>query len=331
MELAKQNTALPAQLIEPAQKAHEYTKASKAKNTKRAYRAAWAVFEDWCSRKSIAPLPCTIETVSLFIADVAADKKYNTLNGYLSAISTAHKLAGHPTPVRRRDEPLHSIWRGIRNKHGAVVTKKAPTLAKHIMRIGKYIDTALVNANAKDRLTLLRDKAILLIGFTGALRRSEIAAIDISLIKYTDEGIVITLLDTKADKEKAGVDVPVFSQAHYCPVSAIRSWIDAGSIRSGFVFQRIDRHGNVGDGTKPMTGGSIATIVKNYASAAGLSSATVSGHSLRRGFGTQMGRNGEPMHILMRHGRWRTEAVAREYIAAGSQFSDDNPTKRLGL
>lgn len=204
-------------------------------------------------------------------------------------------------------------------------------MAEHIKRIARYIDTALVEASMKDRLTLLRDKAILLVGFTGALRRSEIASIDVSRVRFTDEGILIHLLNTKTDKERKGVDVPIFKQEHFCPVAAIKQWIEAGAIRSGFLFQRIDRHGNIGDGTKAMSGGAIATIVKNYADAAGLNPSAVSGHSLRRGLATQLGRNGEPMHILMRHTRHKSEAVAREYIEAGSQFSDDNPTKRLGL
>jgi site-specific recombinase XerD len=212
-----------------------------------------------------------------------------------------------------------------------VVKKVEPTLAKHVRRICEYIETALVNAGEKDRLMLLRDRAIILIGFTGALRRSEIAGIDAGQLRYTDEGIVITLLDTKTDKERTGVQVPIYKQKKHCPVEAVKTWMQAAGITSGYVFQKVDKHGNVSAGKKPMDGKSIATIIKNYAQAAGLNPSQVSGHSLRRGFGTQMGRNGEPMHILMRHGRWRTEAVAREYIDAGSQFSEDNPTKRLGL
>jgi len=329
--LQQHSAALPAQLQGPARKAKAYASENLRKNTKRTYRAGWGVFIAWCKDKGVESLPCTIDTVALFVSDMAESRKYNTLVAYMSAISVAHKTAGHDTPVRLRDEPLRSVWGGIRNTHGSSSKKVAPVMAGDLVKIGQYIDGALVNATAKDRLTLLRDKAILLIGFTGVMRRSEIAAIEIDKIRFTDEGIVITLFKTKGDKNNAGVEIPVYKQERFCPVDAIKAWIKAAGIRSGFVFQRVDRHGNVGDGTKAMSGQSIATIVKNYASIAGLNASAVSGHSLRRGCATQMARNGEPDRIVMRHGRWKTQRIVDEYVEAGTQFSEDNPTKRLGL
>jgi len=330
MEITTQY-GIPARLVKAKSKAEGYASHSRSHNTKRSYRASWTVFCDWCNENRLEALPATIGTVAFFVSDMADTRKYSTLESYMAAISVAHKMAGYDTPCRARDEPLSSVLQGIKNQHGTAREKVAPLMAKEISAIGDYINTALYNAGDKDRLALLRDKAILLMGFTGAMRRSEIVAVEVQNIRYTDEGMVIWLARSKGDQEGKGQEIPVVYQQKHCPVRAVRAWIDEGGISSGYVFRRIDRHGNIGSGEKPMRGGSVADIVKRYASAAGVNEKAVAGHSLRRGLATQLGRNGEPMHILMRHTRHKTEKVAREYIEAGTQFSQDNPTHRLGL
>lgn len=331
LQIHSTSDSLPATLRRAVGKAEMYAGASMAENTKRNYRSRWLAFTSWCEENGLCPLPASIETVTLFVSDMAGQRTFSTLESYLAAISVAHREAEHPTPCRLRDNPLRKVWRGIQRTHSTAKQKVTPLLAGDIAKIGNYIDAAIDGAGEKDRLALLRDKAILLIGFTGALRRSEIAAIKASGIRYTDEGIVIRLMNTKTDEANKGVEVAIAEQARHCPVKAVKAWIEASGNRTGYVFQRIDRHGNIGDGARPMHDWSIGDIVKRYAAVAGVNPAAVAGHSLRRGCATQMARNGERMDILMNHTRHKTERVAREYIDAGTQFSQDNPTHRLGI
>lgn len=331
MELQKQNTGISSELREPARKADQYARASKAESTKRSYRSLWRTFEKWCEENNVQAIPCTNEQVTLFISDMAGGRKHKTLESYLAAISTAHRLKGYSSPCITRQEPLSSVWQGIKRTHGTGVRKVAPLMAADISKIMAYMDQAIQTADANDTLRLMRDKALLLIGFTGALRRSEVSRIEVKGIRYTEEGIVIHLMNTKGDKDNEGIEVPVAFQNTYCPVVAIKEWIKVSGIGSGYVFRKINRYGAIGAGKRPMSGQTVANIIKKYAAIVGINPDTVSGHSLRRGLATQLGRNKEPMHILMRHTRHKTERVARDYIEAGAQFSEDNPTLRLGL
>jgi integrase len=175
-----------------------------------------------------------------------------------------------------------------------------------------------------------RDRALLLLGFAGALRRSELAALTIGDLAFGADGLRVRLTRSKADQEGAGAVLGI----HYgerplsCPVRAVRDWVRFVAITEGPVFRSVDRHGNVGE--TALAPGSVARIVKRAATQAGLDPAAYAGHSLRAGFATQAAKVGAHERAIMRHTRHKSERVLREYIREGQLF-DENPTGELGL
>jgi integrase len=173
----------------------------------------------------------------------------------------------------------------------------------------------------------LRDRALILIGWAAALRRSELAALRVSQLCFEEEGVVVWLQRSKMDQEGAGdtVAIPFGADPGTCPVKALRGWLALAG-NDGTVFRRVDRHGNIG---ASLTSSAIATIVRERAEAVGLEG-NFAGHSLRAGFATAAARAGRTEAAIMRHGRWKSVQVARRYIRHGSRWID-NPAENLGL
>jgi integrase len=175
----------------------------------------------------------------------------------------------------------------------------------------------------------LRDRALLLIlGWTAALRRSELVALEVADLSFEPEGVVLTIRRSKTDREAAGanVAVPLGIEEATCPVGALRRWLDAAAIGEGRVFHRIDRHGNL---SPTLSDRALAEIVAARAAAAELEG-DFAGHSLRAGFATAGARAGRSEAAIMRHGRWKSVQIARRYIRQGARW-DDNPAADLGL
>jgi integrase len=155
----------------------------------------------------------------------------------------------------------------------------------------------------------------------GALRRSELVALDVGDVAETDEGLVVTVRRSKVDQEAAGAKVPLPRGAHAatCPVRALRAWLDASAITDGAIFCTVDRHGNVGE---RLAGADAARIVKRTAARAGLDAATFSGHSLRAGLATQAARSGKSDRAIMAQGRWKSRTMVDRYVRDGALFRD---------
>ena len=175
-----------------------------------------------------------------------------------------------------------------------------------------------------------RDRALLLIGFAGGFRRSELAAIDVEHVSETTDGLVIRIPRSKTDPEGQGssIALPFSSAAATCPVRSYRAWLAASGITSGPVFRAIDRHGRLGTGR--LDSGSVARILQRAARAAGLDAKLYAGHSLRAGFATQAYLNGAPELAIMRQTRHQSLDTVRKYIRDRSLFRD-NPAAKLGL
>jgi integrase len=173
----------------------------------------------------------------------------------------------------------------------------------------------------------LRDRALLLIGLAAALRRSELAALVTTDLRFEPDGVIIALRRSKTDQEAAGEvgAVPFGAQAETCPVRAVRAWL-AVTGDDGAVFRRIDRHGNIGSN---LTATAIASIIRARTAAAGIPG-DCAGHSLRAGFATTAAQAGRSEASIMQHGRWKSVQIARRYIRAGSHWRD-NPASHLGL
>lgn len=332
-----ESTRLPAALQGDADAARDFAAASKSENTLRAYRADWADFTAWCDERGLAPLPASPQIVTLYITSRARGSddqpalKVSTLERRLSAIAQAHRLAGYESPVSRREEPLHSVWAGIVRRKGTAKEKVAPALTEDVRQMVSTIAiTDIVSDAETARLRGRRDAALLLVGFAGALRRSELAGLRVEDMGVDLEGLRVRLRRSKSDQEGAGAVLGIHYGAdpQTCPVRTLRSWLLESGITEGSLFRGITKGGSLLD--RPLSPRTVARVVKARAEAAGLDPRAYSGHSLRAGFATQAARAGVPERVIMRHTRHKDVVTLREYIREGGLFNE-NPTDRLGL
>ena len=347
--------------------ARRFAEAARSDSTLRAYKSDWADFTAWCADRGLPSMPATPETVSLYIASRAetgptdddgrptAPLKVATLRRRLAAISQAHKLAGVESPALRSREPLHSVWAGVTRALGTAPEKVAPALAADVVAMAAACDEAAREADAAalaepdetarrqatgHALRARRDKAMLLLGFAAALRRSELAAVRAENLSYTPEGLRLLIPKSKSDQEGAGqvVGVAYGDRPETCPVRAVRSYLGAASGAladqgrpsplSGPVFRAVDRWGRLA--RRAITGRTVANVVKQRAEAAGLDPSLYAGHSLRAGFATTAARAGKPDRAIQKQTRHKSAAMLAEYVREGRLF-DDNASEGIGL
>lgn len=253
----------------------KYVRKARAANTVRAYRAAWAEFQGFADSRGQPRLPATSATVIDYLTALAdGGAKVNTIGVKLAAIASAHRTAKLADPTVDHDVRL--VMAGIRRTLGVAPQKKAPIMRDELMRmVGALPDT----------LAGRRDRALLLVGYFGAFRRSELVALDANDLRINGM-MQIVIRRSKTDQEAEGQvkTFPRLGDTAICPVAALQAWLDAAKIKSGPVFRRIDRWGHAHD---RMTSQSVALVVKALAKRAGLDYRALSGHSLRSGFVTQ--------------------------------------------
>ncbi|WP_420497434.1 site-specific integrase [Parafrankia sp. FMc2] len=302
-------------------------RAGKAPSTWRAYDADWRHFHAWCAQEGLGDLPASAVTVAGYIAALA-DAGYapSTIRRRLAAISVAHQLAHAVNPTGAAE--VSAVWNGIRRSRGVAPSRKAALDTSLLSRVVAGLDDAV--------LADVRDRALLLVGFAGCLRRSELVGLNTADLVETDDGLVVTVRRSKTDQEAAGAQVGL-SYGSYrptCPVRAWRAWVAAAAgagvpLAGGPAFRGINRHGQVG--AVRLYPGSVARIVQRRVAAAGLDPADFAGHSLRSGFATAAARAGVTDRSIMRQGRWRSAASLESYVRAGRLFDADNPSGRVGL
>lgn len=298
-----------------------FIEAAKAGNSRRAYRSDWRCFESWCRSHGLVCLPATPETVALYLTALSADHKPASLQRKLTSLSKAHQAAGFPTPATMQHAVVSETLKGIRRTLGTAQPGKEPLLTTDILRMLEARNDGLLGC---------RDRALLLVGFAGGFRRSELVSLEVADVNETADGLVIRVRRSKTDPEAKGTTValPYGSTAATCPVRSYRAWIVAAGIDAGPAFRAVDRHGRVGRGR--MNAGSVARLIKRAAEAAGLDPASYAGHSLRAGFATQAFLNGAAEVSIMRQTRHKSLNTLRKYIRDRSLFRD-NPAARLGL
>lgn len=303
-----------------AQQAFDYAKRSRAENTKRAYRNDWQDFVTWCAEHGLQPLPASPQTVAAYLSDRAKTHRVSTLQRRLSAISQAHKAAGY-RPVSTREEPLHSVWMGIKRAKGTAQEGKAPVLTDELR--------AMV-ATLPDSLLGIRDRALLLLGFAGAFRRSELVGLDVEDLTFTQGGLVVTIRRSKTDQEGQGekIGIPFGAHEETCPVRAVQAWLTAAGIQEGPLFRSVNRHGQVQPGR--LSDKAVALVVKRTAAAAGLDPTRYAGHSLRAGLATSAAAAGVEERNIMRQTRHRSVQMVRRYIRDGNLFRN-NAAAAVGL
>jgi integrase len=314
-------TPKPASIEELIQKAKSFVAAAKAPATLKAYRNDWRDFESWCREHQLTALPSTPETVALYIADCASTLASGTITRRLTSITKAHQAAGfRNSPATTRHFVVGETLKGIRRMIGTAQHGKDPLLSADIRRI--------VAARRED-LIGLRDSAIVLVGFAGGFRRSELALINICDLKFSADGVVVNVRKSRTDQEGAGreVGLPLGSSTDTCPLRALREWLDRAAITEGPVFRSVGRYGHVS--RRGLHKDSIGKLLKRAAARAGMNVDPLGGHSLRAGCVTQAAMNGVREFVIMKQTGHRTVATLRRYIRSG-EILRENAAAGLG-
>jgi site-specific recombinase XerD len=308
-----------AMLEQTASRARSYAEAAKAPNTRRAYRCDWNDFILWCRERRRTALPATPDAVALYLTELAAVCKVSTLQRRLTSIAQAHQHAGipaHESPTRHAT--VRAVWAGIRRAHGTAQEGKAPTLIEDVRAmVGTLLDTLLG----------VRDRALLLLGFAGAFRRSEFDVRDVTLSRA---GLVVVIRKSKTDQEGEGqsVGIPYGANPDTCPVRVVQVWLSRTYIKEGALFRSVNRHGQLQQ--TRLSDKTVALVVKRAAAAAGLDATRYAGHSLRAGLATAASIAGAGERSIMNQTRHKSERMVRKYIRDGQLFRD-NAAAAVGL
>jgi integrase len=323
---------------------------SLAPNTWRAYAADWRHWSAWAAEHEMSALPAVPLDLARYLVDHAGLLTIGTLTRRLSAVSKAHALSEHADPG---DDPaVREVLRGLRREHGTVKRGAPPLWTSDVERIVAVSQGVPdVRWGAGLGTAEVRDRALLLLAFTSALRRSELAALDVADLERDPAGLIVHIRRSKTDAagEGAYIGIPYASRRQLCAVLAVDAWLDrlaalvgtpVGEL-AGPLLRPIDRHGRLGSLGASRHGPSarlsepgVRDAVVRRARAAGLSPTHgerfFSAHSTRSGFATQAAANGASERSIMDQGRWKSLQVARSYIRRGSVFTD-NAAGRLGL
>ena len=293
--------------------ARDFAAEGKAAATRKAYRRDWNAFTAWCHESGLCSLPARPEAVAVYVSYMAAEGlKPSTIQRATVAISQAHKMAGHESPTTTA--PVRETLKGIRRKLGTAQDQKAPVVTSDLRRM-----LAVTSTNLKG----VRDRALLLLGFAGAFRRSEVVALDVNDVEFTEDGLIIMIRKSKTDQEAAGrkIGIPFGSSPATCPVRALRRWLEAADITSGPIFRPINRWGSISG--RRLSGRAAAEVVKEYAVAVGLDPTRFAGHSLRAGFATSAAKAGKSERSIMKQTGHRSVQMVRKYIREGSLFTEN--------
>jgi site-specific recombinase XerD len=294
---------------EKLEKIKFYMKNSKSKNTQKSYSADWNHFTVWCSLHQRSPLPANAGTICLYLSELAENRKYSTLKRRLASINQAHRFKHLPPPSKFFE--VQSLMEGIKREIGSQQKPKTALMLQILPElIGKIDTTSLIG---------IRDKAILLLGFAIASRRSELVAINIEDLEVNSFGMDVKIRETKTNNDDLIKGV-VFTYNEFCPVKATQQWIDAGEIKSGALFRSIDRHGNV----KGRLGDkSISLIIKKYVEEIGLNAKDFAAHSLRSGLSTSAAMMGMTEIAIMKQTGHKTREMVDRYVQAGLRYKNN--------
>jgi site-specific recombinase XerD len=305
--------------LPPMEQVREFIRASKAENTLRGYQSDWRDFCSWCESHGLCPLPANPEAVAAYIAECAGRLKVGSVQRRLNAIAEAHKAMGLESPTH--SPMVANTMKGIRRTKGTAPAQKKPTLTDDIR--------AMVDGTAAGVIGS-RDRALILLGFAGAFRRSELVGLNVEDCVFSKDGLTIALRQSKTNQQGAGrkIGIPYGSNPETCPVRTIQAWIEQAGIGAGPLFRSINRHGQVQAGQ--LSGIDVARVVKKLAVRAGLDAAKYAGHSLRAGHATSAAIAGASERSIMNQTGHRSVQMVRRYIRDGSLFRE-NSAGKLGL
>ena len=279
-------------------------KSSKAPNTLRAYQADFKDFSLFCIKNGFSSMPTEPKILALYLTFLSATSKYSTLKRRIASISVIHRIKGHYLDTKHPIimENLH----GIKRVKGTAQKSKKPLLINNLKSIINAIDEIKYSERKR-----LRDKALILIGFSGGFRRSELVNIDFDDLEFVNEGVKIFIRRSKTDQSGEGMikAIPYFENKQFCPVTKLKDWINFSNIKSGKIFEISDK--------------SVALIIKNYASLSGLDPNKYGGHSLRSGFATSAAEFGAEERNIMAMTGHKTTQMVRRYIQEANLFKNN--------
>ena len=296
-----------------------YERKAMPDNTRRAYRNDWNDFKTFCRRRGYHALPARPDTLALYITARAKTHRTTSIGRRLTVIGKLHGAAGKDNPVR--DARVQRVWRGVLREKGQAVERKKPTVTADIRKM---------LAALPDTLAGDRDRALILFGFAGAMRRSELVALNVGDLELTDDGFVVQVRRSKTDQTAKGrrIGIPYGQHKETCPVKAMLKWLDKAGIDRGALFRKVNRHGQT-EGTR-LSGTSVALIVKRTLRASGCNPKHYSAHSLRAGLATAAAMAGVEERTIQQQTGHRNVMVLRSYIREASIFRN-NAAKRVGL
>jgi site-specific recombinase XerD len=307
--IAEPQPALPAELTEALRLAEDFARASKSKATIAAYQSDFAIFAEWCRQRWLSSLPTEPGAVCGFLADEASrGKKAATLSRRIAAVKYFHKLSDLPSPTDH--ETVKATLAGIRRSIGSAPQRKKAATSDIVL--------AMVSTLGNDTLRELRDRALLLVAFSSALRRSELVALDVRDLEWSDEGVLIRIARSKTDKEGAGAAVAVPRGEIQCPVAALKDWLRAANISEGAIFRRV--YGNKSIGAR-LGSPVMAQIVKDGARRLGLDPKAFGAHSTRSGLVTSAVKRGVNLIKICDQTRHKSIEMLRVYCRDADLFT----------
>ncbi len=290
---------------------------SKANNTIRAYKSDFKDFGLFCSKNGFKSLPSEPKIISLYLTYLSTkDAKMSTMKRRLVSIGVIHKLKGHYLDTKH-PSIIENIM-GIKRRKGSIQKGKKPILISHLKKLINVIDE-----QKNEDIKKLRDRSIILIGFSGGFRRNEIVSLDYDDLDFVEEGLKIEIRNSKTDQfgEGSVKALPYFDNTQYCPVVSLKKWLELSEITSGSVFRRFLKGSKLSENR--LTDQTVALLIKEYLQIAGIDSKNYSGHSLRSGFATAAAESGaEERNIMAMTGHKSTEMV-RRYIKEANLFKNN--------
>ena len=290
---------------------------SKANNTIRAYKSDFNDFGLFCAQNGLKSLPSEPKIVSLYLTHLSTkDVKMSTLKRRLVSIGVIHKLKGYYLDTKH-PSIIENIM-GIKRRKGSIQKSKKPLLISNLKKIINSIDE-----QKNEEIKKIRDRSIILIGFSGGFRRNEIVSLDYDDLDFVTEGLKITLKRSKTDQFGEGSlkGLPYFDSTKYCPVISLQNWLNLSKIKSGPIFRRFIKGSKLSE--KRLTDQSIALIIKKYLSLAGIDNKNYSGHSLRSGFATSAAQSGAEERNIMAMTGHKTTQMVRRYIQEANLFRNN--------
>ncbi len=307
-------------LVTDLKKLHEDTlnnlKMSKANNTLRAYKSDFKDFGAFCAKHGFNSIPTEPKVVSLYLTHLSSVSKLSTLRRRLVSIAVIHKLKGHYLDTKH--PVIIENLMGIKRKKGSIQSGKKPILINHLKQIINIIDEQKI-----EKIKKLRNRTIILIGFGGGFRRSELISLNHEDLDFVDEGVKITLRRSKTDKFGEGLikGLPYFTNEKYCPVTSLKNWLTLSKIKTGPIFRRFAK-GSVLTSHR-LTDQSVVLIIKNCLKLAGIENENFSGHSLRSGFATVAAESGADERSIMAMTGHKTTQMVRRYIREANIFKNN--------